>query len=133
MNRSETIRFSRFVLTGGASAVAYFVGSVALDFLGLPSWVSVTFGRACAILVAYFGQLHFVFRVPSDHRRMVWRFSVSRVLNWLVSLLITYGVHDAGGFPFWLASVLVVIITPVISWPVSRYWVFRDNGRLDER
>lgn len=125
---SGPLRGLRFVITGVAAALVYFAGSVLLNSLGMPSWASVTFGRICSILVAYFGQLHYVFQVTSNHRRMIWRFGLSRVLNWLVSLLITYVIHDLAGLAFWMASVAVVVIAPVISWPVSRYWVFRDDG-----
>ncbi|MFP4039371.1 MAG: GtrA family protein [Desulfosudaceae bacterium] len=119
-------------MIGGAAALAYLAGSVFLDWLGVPSWASVTFGRACSIMVAYFGQLHFVFRVSADHRRRSWRFGVSRVINWLVSLLITYGLHDLAGFAYWVAAVAVVAATPAVSWPISRYWVFKEEGATEE-
>lgn len=126
LNKHDLLELLRYGLVGFATAVAYFFVAMSLDKVGLPSWASVGTARTSAFLLAYYGHLRFTFNVRApEHSRMLSKFLASRALSVFFSFIITYLLHDLAGQPFWLTALVVIVVTPILNWPIGKLWVFR--------
>jgi putative flippase GtrA len=60
-----------------------------------------------------------------DHLKRVQRFAVLCALNFGLTELITYGVHGYLEKSYAVASACVTVAIPLMSYPLSKFWVFR--------
>ena len=123
--------FVRYCLSGGASLVVYVGISNALFYAGLNPTASLLCAWTGAALVAYFGHIHFSYRVQADHRAMSIRFAVLLGFNFLLTTVMTYVLYGLLGVDYTVTSVVVSASTPLVTYPIGKYWVFKEASRTD--
>ena len=121
--------FVRYCLSGGASLLVYIGVGNALYYSGLPPALCTLLAWTGAALVAYFGHIHFSFRVQADHRAMSLRFAVLLGINFLLIAGFTYVLFGLLGVGYSVTSVLVSAATPLVTYPIGKYWVFREPAK----
>lgn len=117
----------RFVVSGGTATVSH-----VLVFIALVEWLTMrpVFAAAGAFFVALFVSYgmnyHWTFSVSGPHRIMLPRFVLVAVLGLLINLGITYAVVDMAGYWYGYALLLVVLLVPIMTFALSKLWVFND-------
>ena len=128
---SSGLGFVRYCLTGGASLVAYVGVSNALYHSGLHPTASTLLAWTAAALVAYFGHIYFSYRVQADHKRMVLRFLGLLGINFVQTALLTWLLYDLLAVSYSVTSIIVGISSPVVSYPIGKWWVFNEKTETD--
>ncbi|MDT8384044.1 MAG: GtrA family protein [Gammaproteobacteria bacterium] len=120
----------RFAISGGLATAVH-----AGLFVGLIEGFSVRpVGAAglafvAALLVSYGMNYHWTFSVSAPHRLMLPRFIVVALLGLLLNLGITYAVVDLLGHWYGYALMGVVMVVPLMTFALSKWWVFRVAQR----
>jgi len=118
----------RFAISGGLATATH-----VLVFITLVEWLSVrpvvSAGAAFifALFVSYGMNYHWTFSVSGPHRVMLPRFALVAVLGLLLNLGITYAVVDMAGYWYGYALLLVVLLVPLVTFVISKLWVFNAN------
>lgn len=115
----------RFAVSGGLAT-----GTHALVFVTLIEWLAVRplfaagVAFVLALFVSYGMNYHWTFSVSGPHRIMLPRFFLVAVSGLLLNLGITYAVVDVAGYWYGYALLLVVLLVPLMTFVLSRLWVF---------
>ena len=115
----------RFAVSGGFATATH-----VLVFIALVEWLSVrpvySSGVAfvVALFVSYGMNYHWTFSVSGPHRVMLPKFAAVAVLGLFLNLGITYSVVDLAGYWYGYALLLVVLIVPLMTFVLSKLWVF---------
>lgn len=118
----------RFAVSGGLAT-----GTHALVFVALIEWLSVRplfaagVAFVLALFVSYGMNYHWTFSVSGPHRIMLPKFFVVAVSGLLLNLGITYAVVDVAGYWYGYALLLVVLIVPLMTFVLSKLWVFSSK------
>lgn len=119
----------RFAISGGFATATH-----VLVFITLVEWLSVRPVAAAgaafifALFVSYGMNYHWTFSVSGPHRVMLPRFVLVAVLGLLLNLGITYAVVDMAGYWYGYALLLVVLLVPLVTFVISKLWVFKANA-----
>lgn len=127
LKRVDLAQYVRFGLVGASAAVVYFVAANAIDAIGAPLWLSSGMARALAMVVAFTGHMRVTFRAAGSPVVRAVRFIVSRAVLIGLAIAVTYLVVDLLGQPYSVAAVTVIVLMPLFSFPLLKYWVFRDR------
>ena len=115
----------RFAVSGGLAT-----GTHAIVFVTLIEWLAVRpllaagVAFVIALFVSYGMNYHWTFSVSGAHRIMLPKFFVVAVSGLLLNLGITYAVVDVAGYWYGYALLLVVLLVPLMTFVLSRLWVF---------
>jgi putative flippase GtrA len=120
----------RYVLVGGATNVAYFglfwLGWHLLEgtvpYLGITA--TANFGTA---LLAYPAYRTFVFRSDTSWLRGFWKFYTVYLVGLAASLAGMPLLIEVLGVPVLLAQAIVIVLVPVASYLLHRFWTFSGN------
>jgi putative flippase GtrA len=110
----------------GALATATHV----LVFVTLVEWLRVAPVLASvpafctALLVSYGLNYHWTFDARGPHGIMLPRFAVVSGSGLGLNVLITYAVVDVAGYWYGYALLLVVTVVPLLTFLLSKHWVF---------
>jgi len=123
----------RFAISGGLATavhVSLFVGLV--EWLFVRPVIAAGVAFVVALMVSYGMNYHWTFSVSGPHRVMLPRFIVVAVLGLLLNLAITYLVVDVLGDWYGYALLLVVIFVPLMTFVLSKLWVFNASEKSAE-
>ena len=87
-------------------------------FASVPAFLS-------AVGVSYVLNYRWTFTASGPHRVMLPRFVLVSVTGLILNLLITYLVVDLWALWYGLALMAIVIVIPISTYLLSRFWVFR--------
>ena len=110
-----------------ATIVHYGAGLVAAQWLPITLANPIVF--PIAFLVSYFGHVHFTFQLKGEarrHRHRLPRFLVTAVCGFLIGQAILVTVTTFTNAPDWLALGIAVASVPMITFVLSKLWVFRN-------
>ena len=126
LNKALLATLMRFAVSGGLATVTHVVVFVVLvEWLGLRPVLAATPAFVLALLVSYGANYHWTFAANGPHRLMLPRFVAVALIGLALNLLITYSVVDLAGYWYGYALLLVVLIVPLLTFTLSRVWVFR--------
>ena len=120
--------FMRFALVGGAatlvhaSVYAAIVAGTAIH----PQLANIA-GFVSALGISLFGHHHFTFRTGAGKRDLAsasWRLVVTALLGYLLNAFFVYLVADALAADPRLPVVLMISVTPAVTYLINRGWVF---------
>ncbi|MDC0335298.1 GtrA family protein [Pseudodesulfovibrio sp.] len=123
----------RYCLTGCASLLTFVGVSNAFYSVGMHPTASTILAWTASALVAYFGHIHFSYRVQADHRRMLFRFMVLLGIDFLRTTGMTYLLYDLFKASYFLTTIIVGITAPLVSYPISKFWVFKEKTKTDNK
>ena len=116
----------RFLVVGGTATSVYFFLALAGVGAGLSVEAAHILAFAVSIVVSYFGQKLFTFRVQGEHVRNVARFAIATAGISILQFLCVIGLNAMH-----LDKVLIFlassVIYPVSSFIVHSTWTFRQT------
>ncbi len=115
----------RFAAVGVLATLSHAAIGLALaEGMGLPAlWANFpAFGAA--VLVSYFGNLAWTFGLGDEGLARLPRFLVIAVAGLFFNQLIVFAAVDLLGWSYRLALVVVVLVVPLLTFIMSRRWVF---------
>ncbi len=119
----------RFAVSGGLATATH-----VLVFVMLVEWLSVrpVWAAAPAFVVALFisygMNYHWTFSASGLHRVLLPRFVVVALLGLVLNLGITYAVVDVAHYWYGYALLLVVLLVPLVTFFLSKFWVFKEQS-----
>ena len=121
----ELGRLFRFGITGIVSALTYMVLTFVIVETGLAKPIIATIvGYLAAAILSYFGHLYFSFQVEPDHRKFLWRFLVTALVTFALSIFVTWLITDILGGSYRISIAVVTVLLPLINFFCSRFWIF---------
>ncbi len=124
----SAIQISRFGIIGvSATIVHYAVALLMNEFFGLPPLWSNLIAFLSAWPVSYFGNYFWTFGATGSHRESFVRFGVAAICGLLLSQFIVWVVAENMGFALRYALIPALLLVPVFSFAMSRFWVFASS------
>ena len=118
----------RFAISGGLATATHVLVFVSLiEWLFVRPVISAGIAFIVALFVSYGMNYHWTFSVSGPHRVMLPKFAAVAVLGLLLNLGITYAVVDVAGYWYGYALLLVVWIVPLMTFVLSKLWVFSSK------
>jgi putative flippase GtrA len=126
-------RLLRFTAVGLAAMAAYAVLVTLLSAVGLsPQWLASGAAYALAAVWSYIGHRRFSFRSDAPHAVAGPRFVVVTLTGQALAIAIPAAITDLAGYPGHLATILVCLICPGVSFILNSSFVFADGQRAGE-
>jgi putative flippase GtrA len=122
----ELLRLSRFAVVG-ILATSTHVGVVWLliGHLAVRPLLANLLAFLVAFGVSFIGQYRWTFRSTRDWRSALWRFLVTALLGFAMNNILLVALLEAGLVSQELSAVLAVGVIPLVTYTLSRLWVFR--------
>lgn len=118
----EAFQLVRYVIVGGSASLAHLTIGYALGHIA-PVGVASAFGAIVGFAISLTGHHYFTFRSQSALGRSARRFVVASVVTAsVIGLVAEVSRHLIGGV-FWPVAISVAA-GPLVSFPLSRFWVF---------
>lgn len=118
----------RFGISGLSSTVVYFVLTIALvQLAGLDPITASVVGYAISLLFSYLLQSRFTFRVSSDTRAQILRFTVTSLFGFAVSYGSMRYFTGMLGLPYLVGAIVVCLVLPVANYVIFKRWVFAST------
>jgi putative flippase GtrA len=115
-----------FAVVGLVATGCNFVAALAAQrFLGLGTLLAGLAGYLSAVGVSYFGNAVLTFRRPALHGVQFGRFMTISLAGLALNLALLFLGRDVLGWPFLRALIPVVLIVPVATFVMSKFWAFR--------
>jgi putative flippase GtrA len=126
-------RILRFTAVGLAAMAAYAAIVTTLAALGLrPQWLASGCAYALAAIWSYVGHRRFSFRSDAPHAVAAPRFVIVTLTGQALAIAIPAVVTDLAGHPGHVATVLVCLICPAVSFLLNSSFVFPDGRRAGD-
>ena len=126
--RTASLQYGRFVVVGlGATLVHVAVYVATIELAGVAPLAANALGFATAVTISFLGHQHWTFRdAPGESgRNALLRFWGVALLGFLLNTLFVQLVTGTLGWSYDWAIPPMVAITPVITFLLSKLWVFR--------
>ncbi len=115
----------RFATVGILSTLAHVAVGLALaEAVGLPAFWANFAAFGGAVLVSYFGNLAWTFGLGDERLARLPRFLVIAAAGLLFNQMIVFAAVDLLGWSYRLALAAVVLVVPLLTFIMSRRWVF---------
>ncbi len=132
LSRELIIQLMIFAVVGvTATLTHYFTALFSHELAGIDLYLSNLFGYVAAVMVSYFGHGRFTFK-----QELNWgvftRFAIVSVSTFLCSELILLGLEKGLQLPHRLSLAVVVCTIPLITFVLSKLWVFRSPAQKEK-
>jgi putative flippase GtrA len=119
----------RYAVSGGLATFTH-VGVFVLlvEWAAMRPVLAATPAFVLALFVSYGMNYHWTFSASGPHRIMLPRFVAVALLGLALNLSITYAVVDVAHYWYGYALLLVVIFVPLVTFLLSKFWVFIEQG-----
>lgn len=128
--RSQTLSRQVFAFASvGVAATIVHYGAALIATQWLPVTFANPIGFAVAFLVSYFGHVQFTFQLKGEarrHRHRLPRFLVTALCGFLTGQTILLTATTFTDAPDWLVLGIAVASVPMITFVLSKLWVFRN-------
>lgn len=127
---TEIAHLFRFGVTGAVATLTYAVITSALaTWAAADPVTAAAVGYLVAGSISYFGHIHFSFRVEPDHRRFFWRFVLTALVTFPLTVGCTWLITVVFGYSIYASVATVTVLVPLTNYLCNRYWVFRHAKR----
>lgn len=114
-----------FVCIGGFCSLCFIGSSNLFLFLFGNNIIALFFGNMVGIFCGYFLQMRITFKVDAKHRKMFGRYLILNILLITYSQVVLYICKDYF-IPFWLTTLFIAVSIPLFSYPIQKFWVYRE-------
>jgi len=122
---TEIGRLFRFGVTGIISAISFALTSFLIVELEIASPMGATaIAYWVSTCTSYYGHVFFSFRVKPDHKNYFWRFALTTIVTFGMTIGVTWVTTEILFYPFYVAVFLIIFLIPTTSYLCSRFWVF---------
>jgi putative flippase GtrA len=119
----------RFAVSGGlATATHVLVFVLLVEWLAVRPVLAAAPAFMVALFVSYGMNYHWTFSASGLHRVLLPRFVVVALLGLALNLGITYAVVDVAHYWYGYALLMVVLLVPLVTFLLSKFWVFKEQG-----
>ena len=122
------IDLCRFIMVGGLATVVHFIAALSLHH-GLeisPLWSN--FMAFCtAFSVTYVGNYFWAFESSANHITSSLKSLIVSLTGLCVSQFIVWALTEIARAPFYLTLFVAIMIVPIITFSLNRYWVFKKT------
>jgi putative flippase GtrA len=126
----EVGRILRFGVVGISATLVYIAAAMFADeWLGFTAVAGAIVGQAASTAVSYFGHLHYSFRVKSDHRVFLWRFTLISLVVLVLNTGVSWTLTDVFGTSHRIAIAVLAVLIPITTYLCNRFWVFLPGFR----
>lgn len=119
----------RFFFVGGLLTVLVSAVYIVLaSYIGLHHSISILAATIIVSCFGYFFHSMFTFRGYGDRDRPANRFTrfiSTNLLGYLINAAAVFIMIDIGNLPVWSPIIIFVCFTPIISFVLNKYWVFK--------
>ncbi len=123
----------RFIIIGLLATVTHFMLAVSLvELLLLPVLWANWAGFICASAVSYCGHYFWTFSSSAKHHVALLKFAVLGLLGFLLNGVLVSITVDIFLWPYVLGILLAVSLVPVMTFFVSKLWVYRRYREVRE-
>jgi len=123
---NSLLRFAVSGVLATATHVLVFVAGI--ELLDASPVIAAVPAFCTALLVSYGLNYRWTFDASGAHRVMLPRFTVVATTGLGLNVLITYMVVDVGGYWYGYALTAVITIIPLLTFLLSKFWVFKAAG-----
>lgn len=116
----------RFLITGSGAALLFYTLSVVFILCGAPPFGGTVAAYAIAFVVSYTVQHRWTFGGQHRHSDSLPRYMAAQACSALVAGLVAH-VATREGLPTVIVSLASTLIASVMSYGLSRYWVFASR------
>jgi putative flippase GtrA len=121
-------QYIRFAGVGAvATAVHVTLFAALMELLQISALLANLAAFGAAMLLSFAGHCRWTFRLREHHWPALRRFTVVAVLGLGLNSAIAYGIADRLGWHYACAVTLMVTVTPVTLFLLSRRWAFADR------
>lgn len=119
----------RFIIVGGAATLVHFTAALAVHhiFHASPLW-SNFLAFCMAFIVTYLGNYFWAFESRAGHVGAGLKSLCVSLTGLGISQFIVWGLADQAGLPFYLSLCAALMIVPIVTFSLNRYWVFRREA-----
>jgi putative flippase GtrA len=129
--RNLALQYVRFASVGTAATAVHVILFIALIELLQSSAVMANLAAfGAALLLSFVGHAQWTFCHRGQRRSALRRFTIVAVFGLGLNSMIAYGIADRLGWPYACAIVLMVTVTPVVLFLISRFWTFAERKVL---
>ncbi|MFN3314024.1 MAG: GtrA family protein [Hyphomonas sp.] len=128
--REQVRQLATFGLVGITATAVHYGAALALSQLMPLAWAN-PLGFVAAFGVSYLGHLKLTFRVAaseSRHATRLSRFLAVALLGLLAGQTMLLTLSKTGRLEDWQTLLVSVAIIPVVTFIISRVWVFRSSA-----
>jgi putative flippase GtrA len=127
--RDLAFQYGRFASVGATATAVHVVLFVVLIELLQSSAVMANLAAfGAALLLSFVGHCRWTFRYRGQRRSALGRFAIVAVFGLGLNSTIAYGIADRLGWHYACAIALMVTVTPVALFLMSRFWAFAERG-----
>ncbi|MGH6901994.1 MAG: GtrA family protein [Geminicoccaceae bacterium] len=127
--RDLVLQYVRFASVGGAATAVHVVLFAALIELLQSSAVMANLAAfGAALLLSFVGHCRWTFRHRGRRRSALGRFTIVAGVGLGLNSAIAYGIADRLGWHYACAILLMVTVTPVALFLMSRFWAFAERS-----
>ena len=123
--KSLVYEWTRFGFVGLVATGVYLLVSHLVVAMQFSVFVANLFGYLASVGVSYFGHSILTFRSTISHAVRGPKFLAVSVLTYVISNLIVLLTVEVWNYSFLVASIVVACSIPLLTWVLSRYWIFR--------
>lgn len=120
----------RFAIVGICATLTYLTASLAGDAILREVYWANLIGYLSSVAVSYLGHAHVTFRSTQPHRVQGPKFLAVSLMTFGLTNLIVFVAVDMLDQSFLIASIAVACSIPLVTWFLSRIWVFRTRQSL---
>lgn len=123
----------RFLFVGGLNTIVGYGSFALLLFMNLNYLVANTISYIIGIIHSYFWNKKFTFKSKNKSPLELVKFIFVYIVNYLIGMIILYLLVDKLGINHYIAGMLNLIITTLISWFGHKYFSFAGSGINEEK
>lgn len=129
MTRDLLARLCRFGIVGLTATLVHGLTLYCwVELLGVGPVMANSLAFAVAFIVSYLGHYHWTFEASCGHGRSVMKFLATAIAGFLANVAIMSLVTARLGLHYWFGFALIVATIPLLTYAVSRTWVFADEA-----
>lgn len=115
---------TKFLITG---AMATFIHGIVFIYsikIGISPLISNTLAFSTAIIMSFLMQSKWVFGTRKIEKIYLLKFAITSLIGFLSNTLIVFIIMDILIGSEYVATILMIAITPMITFGLSKFWVF---------
>ena len=122
--RSEIDGLARFGIVGVIATIVYYVAGQGFATADFEPIRANLFAYLAGTSISFLGHFTYTFRKRDQILRHLTRFIVVSAGGYLLSHATIWLGAYLIGLPFWIASMIVVVVVASSSWAANRFWAF---------
>ena len=128
---SKNVIFIRYVLVGCFQNTVGFILYLLMTNIGTDPKYTVSFLYPVGFFVSYMGNKNWTFSNTSEHRKVLFRFSLMHLFGYLINLIVLYVCVDLNGFNHKFTQVLTMFFLVFYFFIALKMYVFNNTVKKE--